>query len=139
MKTYDPKNVSLILGGQIIQGYTDGTFINVERNEDMFSMKVGVDGIGTRAKTNNKSGKITITLHQSSPSNDYLSTLALADENANAGAVPMLMRDNNGTSLCTSLTMWVKKMANAEYGKEVGNRVWVLESDEIIMFNGGNS
>lgn len=137
-KQYDPKNVSMILGGTSIGGFTDGTFITAERNEDMWNLKVGVDGIGTRAKTNNKSGKYTITLHQSSASNDYLSGLAVTDENTNAGAVPVLLRDNLGTTLCTSLTGWVKKFANGEFGKEVSNRVWVIETDEIDMFIGGN-
>jgi Bacteriophage KPP10, Structural protein ORF10 len=135
---YDPKNISVIVGGTQIVGFTDGTFVLVERNEDMWNMKVGVDGIGTRAKTNNKSGKYTITLHQSSPSNDYLTGLTLTDENTNAGAVPILIRDNLGTTNCTSLTAWVKKFANVEDGKEVSNRVWVLESDDIEMFVGGN-
>lgn len=137
-KQYDPKNISIIVGGIAIGGFTDGTFINVERNEDMWTLKVGVDGIGTRSKTNNKSGKYTITLHQSSPSNDYLSALAVTDENTNAGAVPILMRDNLGTTLCTSLTAWVKKIPNAEDGKEVANRAWVMETDQIDMFVGGN-
>lgn len=139
VKTYDPKQVSLIVGGKIISGFTDGTFILAERNEDMWNLKVGVDGIGTRAKTNNKSGKVTITLHQSSSSNDDLSALAAADELSNTGAVPLLMRDASGSSLVTALTAWVKKLANAEEGKEVTNRVWVIESDELIMFVGGNN
>lgn len=138
-RQYDPKNVSVIVGGTIIGGFTDGTFILAERNEDMWNLKVGVDGIGTRAKTNNQSGKFTITLHQSSPSNDYLSTLASADELGNAGAVPVLIRDNLGTTLATSLTAWVKKYANIEDGKEVANRVWVLETDQLLLFVGGNN
>lgn len=139
VKTFDPKNVSVIIGGQIIGGFTDGTFIAVERDEDMYTKKVGVDGIGTRAKTNNFGGKITITLHQSSPSNDVLEGYAISDELSNAGAVPALIRDNQGTTLCTALTCWVKKQPVADFGKEVLNRVWVLDSDAILMFVGGNT
>lgn len=136
---YDPKQVAAIVGGNIIGGFTDGTFIVVERNEDAFNLKVGVDGIGTRAKTNNKSGKVTFTLHQSSPSNDVLSALALTDENTGAGAVPFSMRDASGSSVAGALTVWIKRVANAEFAKEVSNRVWVLETEEINIFNGGNS
>lgn len=138
VKTYDPKQVSLIVGGKIISGYTDGTFISAERNEQMFNLKVGVDGIGTRAKTNNQSGKITITLHQSSNSNDDLSAFAAADELSNAGAVPILLRDASGRTLASALTAWVQKLANAEFAKEVSNRVWVLETDQLLLFDGGN-
>lgn len=138
-KTYNPKKVSVIVGGQIISGFTDGNFIKAARNSDMWNMKVGVDGIGTRSKTNDKSGKITITLHQSSPSNDYLSTLAATDEASDTGAVPVLIRDANGSTLCTCLTGWVKKIADGDFEKEVANRVWIIETDELLLFNGGNS
>lgn len=139
MPTYNPKKVSVIVGGKIISGFTDGNFIKAARNSDMWSLKTGVDGIATRSKTNDKSGKITITLHQSSPSNDYLSTLALSDEASDTGAVPILIRDSNGTSLVSCLTGWVKKLADGDYEKEVANRVWVIETDELVLFNGGNT
>lgn len=138
VKTYDPKQVSLIVGGNIITGFTDGTFIVAERNENMWNLKVGVDGIGTRAKTNNQSGKLTITLHQSSPSNDALSALAASDELSNTGAVPVLMKDNSGRTVVTALTAWIQKYANGEFAKEVANRVWVLETDQLVIFDGGN-
>jgi hypothetical protein len=139
VKTYDPKNISIILGGKIITGFADGTWIEVDRNEDAWTLKVGVDGEGARAKNNNKSGKVTITLMQTSSSNDVLSAYALADELGNAGAVPFFMKDSNGSSLFTALTMWVKKMAKADNAKEVKERVWVLETDELIMNVGGNN
>jgi hypothetical protein len=138
VKTYDPKQVSVIVGGVIGSGFTDGTFVVAERNEDAWNLKVGVDGIGTRAKSGNKSGKVTITLHQSSSFNDTLSGFAQADELSNTGAVPLLIRDASGRTLCTALTAWVKKYANAEFAKEVSNRVWVLETDELVIFDGGN-
>jgi hypothetical protein len=138
VKTYDPKQVTLIVGGKIVTGFTDGTFILAERNENMFNLKVGVDGIGTRAKSNNQSGKLTITLHQSSNSNDDLSALASADELSNTGAVPVLMKDSSGRTIVTALTAWIQKYANAEFAKEVANRVWVMETDQLIIFDGGN-
>jgi Protein of unknown function (DUF3277) len=135
---YDPKNVSVIVGGKIMSGFADGTFILAERNEQAFNLKVGVDGEGTRAKSNNLSGKVTITLMQSSSSNDVLSEYAIADQTANAGAVPIEIRDNQGTTVVAALTGWVQKFANMEDAKEVSTRVWVLETDELDMFIGGN-
>lgn len=136
--TYDPKQVSCIVGGKILSGFADGTFIVVERNEQAFNLKVGVDGEGTRAKSNNKSGKITITLMQSSASNDDLSAIAAADELSNAGVVPFYMKDNSGRSVCTALSSWIQKYANSEFAKETTTRQWVLETDDIEIFIGGN-
>lgn len=139
VKTYDPKAVAVIFGGKIITGFGDGTFVVVERNEQTFNLKVGVDGEGTRAKSNNKSGKITLTLMQSSSSNDDLSAFAAADELSNTGVAPCLIKDSNGTTVCAAATAWIQKPANVEDAKEVGTRTWVIESDEVDMFVGGNN
>lgn len=135
---YDPKNITVIIGGKIIRGYNEATFCKVERNEDMYNLVVGVDGIGSRAKSNNKSGKVTLGLHQTSRSNDDLSALALADELTGAGAVPMLIRDSGGRTLISAATAWITKQADAEYQKTISDRTWTIESDSIDIFNGGN-
>ncbi len=137
-KTYDPKEFSVIVGGHIVGGYDDGTFIKAERNEDMWTTKVGADGEGARAKSNNKSGTVEVTLLQSSGSNDVLSGFALADELNNGGQVPVLIKDANGTTVVSAETAWIKKMPAVEGGKEIGNRVWVLETDNLNMLVGGN-
>lgn len=138
MLQYDPKAVTIVYAGQIMTGYDDGTFVTIERNNDMWALKMGADGIGTRAKSNDKSGKVTLTLMQSSPSNDVLSGLAIADENTGAGAAPLLVRDGSGRTVATAAAAWVTKVPSAEFGKEVANRVWILESDNLQLFIGGN-
>jgi len=134
---YDPKNVSLIVGGKIISGFSDGTSINVMRNEQSWTLKVGVDGEGTRAKNNNKSGKFEIELMQSSSSNDDLSGFLTADELSGSGAVPIYLRDNNGTTLASCLTGWVQKWPDSQFAKEVGPRKWIMETNELNIFVGG--
>lgn len=136
--TYDPKQVAVIVGGKIMAGFADGSFVKLERNEQAFNLKIGVDGEGTRAKSNNKSGKITITLMQSSASNDDLSGFAAADELSNTGAVPCLVKDASGRTIASAVTAWVQKYADAEFAKEAMTRAWVLETDELIIFEGGN-
>ena len=136
-KNYDPKQVSIIVGGHIVEGYADGTFIKVARNNDMFSTKVGASGEGARAKSNDKSGTFEITLMQSSRSNSILAGFAIADENNNGGQVPVLMQDNNGDTIASCSNGWVKKMPDLEYGKELADRVWVIESDNVFLKPGG--
>ncbi len=138
VRTFDPKQTSMIVGGKIMSGFADGTYIKVTRNEQSFTLKVGVDGEGSRAKSNNKSGKFEITLMQTSPSNDDLAALAAADEASGLGLAPCLMKDGSGRTVCQATTAWVQKQPDVELGKEVGTRTWVLESDEINMFVGGN-
>lgn len=135
---YDPKIVSCIVGGKIMSGFSDSTFIKLSKNEQAFNLKVGVDGEGTRAKSNNNSGKVEITLMMSSSSNDDLSAFALADQLSNSGAVPVYLKDNSGRTIASALTAWVQKLPDREFTKEASSVTWVLETDELNLFIGGN-
>ena len=137
LKTYDPAKVSLIIGGHIVQGYADGTFIECSRNNDTWSRQGGASGEQARAKSNDKSGTITITLMQSSESNAVLQGFAVADEADNAGLVPSFVKDNNGSELVTAEESWVQKPADKSYGKEVTERTWMFEVPELIYAGGG--
>jgi ribonuclease HI len=119
-------------------GFADGSFETVARNTDAFALYVGTDGEGTRAKSNNKSGKVTITLAQSSDSNAILSGIAALDELSNNGIVPLLIKDNSGLSLYAAETAWIVKQPDSEFGREIGSREWILETDSLAMFTAGN-
>jgi type IV secretory pathway TrbL component len=137
-KTYDPSQVAIIVGGFQVTGFADGSFLTVERNADNFALYIGTDGEGTRAKSNNKSGRMTFTLAQSSDANAFLSALVTADELSNSGIVPVLVKDNSGTSLYSAETAWIVKHPAAEFGREIGTREWILETDSLAVFTGGN-
>ena len=137
-KTYDPSQVAIIVGGFQVTGFADGSFLTVERNADNFALYIGTDGEGTRAKSNNKSGRMTFTLAQSSDANAFLSALVTADELSNSGIVPVLVKDNSGTSLFSAETAWIVKHPAAEFGREIGTREWILETDSLAVFTGGN-
>lgn len=137
MKTYDPDDVVMIVGGHIVQGYADGTFINAERNSDAFARQGGANGEQARAKSNDKSGLYTFTLMQTSLSNGVLQGFANADELSNAGKVPVLIRDASGSELTTSAVAWVQKNAGRSHGKELEDRTWILETGVMAFVGGG--
>jgi hypothetical protein len=137
--SYVPEKVAVILGGNIITGYADGTFVKVERNAETWTTVTGADGEVTRVKSADKSGKIVVTIKQSSDSNDILSDLFLADESSLQGYLPVLVKDANGRSLHAAQNAWIGKPADAEYGKDLTNREWTLHCDQIITFVGGNN
>lgn len=138
VRTYDPKKVVLTVGGVPISGYADGTFISLERTSDTFSKISGAHGEVSRAKTNDFSGSLTVTLAQTSMSNNILQGFAIADELSNDGVVPVFLKDNSGQSVFFSANGWIRKPANAEYGKEISNREWVLDLADLDMGHGGN-
>ena len=108
--TYASDEVRIIVGGVPISGLADGTFVSVARDEQAFTKVTGADGTTSRAKSANRSGSITLTLSQTSPSNDVLSALAVADEETGAGVVPVLIKDGSGRSVHATDAAWVQKM-----------------------------
>ena len=135
---FDPALFTVIIAGKIISGFADDDFIEIERDEDMWTKKVGVDGEVTRAKSNNRAGKVTIHLMQSSMSNDDLSTLALIDEASNAGVGVLLCKDQSGRSVFASDSCWVKKFPKANYKKGVNTVEWQIDTGVLVVYQGGN-
>lgn len=137
-KTYLPDEVSVITAGSIITGLADGDSISIERNEDTFTLAVGSQGDTTRTRNANKSGRITLTLQQTSESNEVLQNLLIADEANGNGFFPILIRDNSGKDLHVAEEAWIVRQPSAAYGKESGTREWIIETGSLRSFIGGN-
>lgn len=138
--TYDPNKTTISVAGINITGFAAGTFVQCERNEDGFSLVVGADGNATRVRNQNRSGKITLTLQQGSPSNATLSALAVADELDGSGVGAFLAKDASATTtatLASAQNVWITKLAPFERGKEAGEVVWVLETDTLLIKHAG--
>ena len=139
VETYSPKRVEVIFGGVPLRGFSDSTFILVERTSEAFTTNVGADGEASRTHNADRTGKITVTLQQTSDSNDYLSALVNADEISLQGQLPILVKDTNGRTLAESPCAWIDKVANSEFSAEISDREWVISCSELIMFVGGNN
>jgi hypothetical protein len=138
VKSYDPAKVTITFAGIIVEGYAKGTFVLAARNNPSFNLKVGSSGEGARAKSNDRSGTVTLTLQQSSASNDLLSAQAALDEASGDGIGSLLVKDLSGTTLCSAETAWIQKPTDVECSDEISDRQWVLETDILNIFAGGN-
>ncbi len=137
LKSFDPKEVSVIFGEVILKGFSD-EMISVSRDNSAWEMVVGADGEATRVKQNDRSGTISITLQQSSPSNDQLSGIAASDELSNLGLRPFFLKDNLGTTLYSAASAYIEKVPDASFGKSQSDRTWVLKTDNLLAFLGSN-
>lgn len=138
VRTYDPKAVVITIGGVPMSGFSDGTFLEISRDAQAFTKVVGADGTTTRVKSNNTGGTMTVTLKQSSPSNDVLSAFAQADALSNAGVVPILVKDLSGNSVYFSATGWIQKIADSTFSADVSDRAWTLDLADVDIFVGSN-
>lgn len=74
--SYDPKKVNLVVEGEFMVGYHDGTFISTGRNADSATPHVGAHGDVTYSESADNTGFITFTLKADSASLETLQTLA---------------------------------------------------------------
>lgn len=137
MRTYDPAKVLPSFLGGILTGFADGTFIEAERNEDGFALVVGASGEAARAQSRNRSGRITFTVLSTSPTNDFLSAIAAADELLGTGVGEFQMIELGGSTLLHASNAWIMKQPKIERGKEVSNVEWVIECESLEVFAGG--
>lgn len=137
VSTYDPALVFVTLNGVPITGFADGSFVKVERRGDDFTLKVGADGEACRARSRDKSAKITIELFQSALTNAYLWTMRNRDieDPVGTGAFALSIQTPLGGHF--ALKAWVMKAPDLDFSKEVGNRQWVFETNNLESFEGG--
>ncbi len=142
VKTYDPKKVKVIFGSEIISGVDEGTFINVETQGDGITAIVGCDQEIVRSIDPTSILKqITVTLLQSSSSNDALSLIYDMDNQNGAGILPLAIKDLTGTSFLMSDQAWITKKPNFQRGKTAsdGKCEWVFQAvvpDESFLIGG---
>lgn len=130
---YDAKKVSVLVAGRPITGFADGSFVNVEREEDSFSDVAGSSGEVVVSANNDRRGSITITLLQTSPDVDFLfGKIAEYEASGELVFFPVMVRDQiNGTVHKVS-EAWVLRPADSEYGREVNSREFVLRCADLI-------
>lgn len=136
-RTYDPALVNISFNGLPLGGFAPDTFLQVERNEDGFTLMVGAGGEAARSQSRNRSGRVTLTLLSTSQTNDILSAIANADELTGSGVGVLFIKEFNGTTLVLAESAWIMKQPTIERGAEVTTVEWVFECEELTMFAGG--
>jgi hypothetical protein len=137
MQTYSAAGAVIVLGPNIITGFAEDTFIEIEYESDTFEIRKGADGGVSRSQLLDESGKVTITLKGESLSNNALSSLWASDKLLGVGVVPFMFADLTGTTKVTAAHAWIKKPPALDYGKNAGNRKWEIVLAKMNMTVGG--
>lgn len=138
--SYDPEEVIAIVGPVTLNGFSDGTAITVRRDEDVYFKRVGLKGHVARARNANKSGSFEFRLLQTSSDNDLLSALFATDDLLGDGriVIPASIIDLSGRTLCAAGSCWIRTLPEVTLGKEVEERIWILDCADLAIFAGGN-
>ena len=152
VKDYDPKEIVItwipvpapgITPGAINlgRGIAEGTFVTIARDAQLNTKRIGGDGEGTRIRSHNRGGTVTVTLRNGSDVHDDISKVLEVYEATGLGAFgPLSVKDFSGRSLYTSPVAypqgWPAKSNSA--GSE-DDLVWVFDCHDLVMFHGGNA
>lgn len=138
MRTYSPKKVQVIIGNAILTGFAKGSFVVVEKKEDDFEPAIGSDGEVARTQSADESGSVTITLMQTSASNDIMTDLRDADKLSGEDVFPIMIKDGSGRTIVTANEAWIRKVPNSDFADKAKERVWIVDSGAMTHELGGN-
>lgn len=140
---YDAANHFLTIGGFPIQGFQDGSDIEIDFVSDPMSSQVDVDGRNVVFnKSNDYRATVTFTLNEGAAANDVLSQIYAnfrrgSPGGTNPGVVPLFFKDNNGRSVAQSDSCTIQTMPSIGGGRESSGRTWVIGTGQLTMFVGG--
>jgi len=130
-RRYSPAQVKITFGGILISGYAEGTFIEVERNEDRYTTQVGSLGEVTRTQNLNRTGKVTLTLMQHAPINALLQGFIDLDELGDTDPQDLSIKDLSNSMRCHADEAWITKAPKIERSKDSATIQWTFECAAI--------
>lgn len=137
IKTLNNKKLDITWGPVIFAGFGDD-IIEVKYPDDNWDVVRGADGEVSRQNKCVDDLEISITLKQTSDTNDRLSALAKADKITGAGVFPFTVKDGSGRTVIFADSAVISKWADVSYGNTVKDRVWTFRTGPAEMFIGGN-
>lgn len=138
LASYASEDVSSLLGGVLLTGGADGTFVSAKRRSDVVTLEVGSDGSPAVYVSPDKSGTIELTFLQTSPANDILSAELASIELTKRPGKPLIIKDKNGTTVISCDRAWPMNYPETVFSKGIEARKWTLETGRMIVVVGGN-
>lgn len=135
--TYNPKEVTLVVGGYIFTGWES---ITITRNTKAFTPVRGIRGKNTRVRNRDTSATIVIPLLQTSSGNDVLTQIVEQDINFGTALISMSLSDGSGSSVFDSSEAYVTGFPTTKFSGGFEYRVWEIFCQKTGSFTvGGNA
>lgn len=139
-KYFDPKQMPIVFGGVQMEGFSESTMAKFEFESESFGDVVGVDGDVSRSKNMDRRAKLTISLMQTSPTNDLMSAMYNAGRLGVNGADVAAVRveDLNGRLVIAGAEAWIMDTPKPTWGKTAQEYEWVIRIANCDAFFGGS-
>lgn len=143
LSTFAPNELTIALIGadwqHVMSGFAEDSIVSIERQADTFSMYIGADDSPTRIYNANTALMMTVSLQQTSESNDILSAIYNKDRTTRQGVFTILVTDNSGRSRYFAEEAYIGKVPNTSYANSMQIFEWVIHAPKSDVNIGGNS
>lgn len=140
--TIDPTASSFIITGVLgvhtVSGFAKGSRISIEYITDEVALLEGVDEEALFIDSKSRAANATLTLLQSSDSNDVLSSYVALNRNRVGGlGFGWGLAEINGRTIYATKLAKVAKLANGTWSDGGEVRVWTILIPRLVGFVGG--
>jgi len=138
VRTYDPRLVIITLGPHTVQGYADGTFVNIEAHGDGVSKEVGSDGEVVRSIDPDETATVTINIQYGSDTIKFAQEQYDKDRNTHGEAMfPVLIKDMRGGLVFAADEAWVENTVAREFNYEASGREITIATGKALWTDNG--
>ncbi len=135
--TYRPGEVTLSVCGYVVEGWTS---LSVQRHTPVYRQVRGIRGKNTRVRMTDTSGTFKIAINQTSITNNVFSELVQLDSKTGTTRLEIVLKDNSGSSLFSSVTAYIEGFPDGNFSASQGDRTWTILCDSMdSYFIGGNA
>lgn len=145
LATFAPNDVTIIITQEstgiahIVSGYSEDSIVNIEWTSPRYALYTGADNTGTRVYNASNSATLTLSLQQTSASNDVLSRLFANDGRDSSGLFTIQVKDGSGRSVYFSDDAYIGIRPDAAFANSMMTRDWVIQAFNLDGYAGGNS
>lgn len=122
--TYSPSDVKLVVSGYTLSGIMD---INLAWNTPPFSIRRGIRGRNTRVYNKDLSATLTISVQQTSVTNDVLFQILRLDRRGGLARLDLALSDNSGRSVVQTTEAYVARYPDLTYSSSFNPHQWVFD------------
>lgn len=144
LKTYSPEFTNVVISTEdinhIITDYAEGGFISLEPVTERFVPVYGAKGEAYRSHNPVRAFDLTLTLSQTSHSNDLLSMLLDLDRESLDGTFTLTFKDSSGTTIFTENSAYIGSEPSQSFsgGGSIESREWTIHLPSPNYRVGGN-
>jgi len=164
VSTYSPCDVSVIYGLKHLNGFMDGSFVSIKRETPIFNHQRSMDGHCAISVQKYSTYTVTITLAQTSSSNQFLhslqktmmksltkldSTSPFSGLSSLSGIkttvsnviskLPFIIKDGSGNSVFFGTDVWLSEEPEVVYSAGMEGRTWTIKCLNASSSIAGNN